>query len=107
MQADIDNKQLTILLLFSTDFLRTLSQPTSKSPQKLFPTSLLPENQCSILNYADGESGAYVGNFPPFRRFRHMSFYEYSRVIVFCEKKIRVPKIAPSVGYYKRNLFLF
>jgi hypothetical protein len=53
MQADIDNKQLTILLLFSKDFLRTLSQVTSKSPQELLPTSLLPENQCPFLEYAE------------------------------------------------------
>ena len=34
-----------------TDFLRTYSQPSSKSPQKLIPRFFLPENQYSILNY--------------------------------------------------------
>jgi hypothetical protein len=38
-----------------------------KSPQELLPTSFLPENQYSILNYVDGGSGACDGNFPPFR----------------------------------------
>ena len=33
------------MCIFPTDFLRTHSQPTSKSPQKFIPTSLLPENQ--------------------------------------------------------------
>ena len=62
MQANIDNKQLTILLPFSTDFLRTLSQPTSKSPQKSISITLLPKNQYSILNYADGVLGIFPKN---------------------------------------------
>ena len=33
------------MCIFPTDFLRTHFQPTSKSPQKFIPTSLLPENQ--------------------------------------------------------------
>ena len=46
-----------------------------KSPQKLLPTSLLPENQYSVLNTQHGGSGACDGNFPPFRHKRMSVFF--------------------------------
>ena len=39
------------MCIFPTDFLRTLSQPSSKSPQKFAVRPYLSENQCTILNY--------------------------------------------------------
>ena len=50
MQADIDNEQLTILLLFSTNFLRTDLLKSIDNSQKVSPKIYLIDNQHSFFN---------------------------------------------------------
>ena len=81
MQADIDNEQLTISLLFPTNSLRTYLQKSAESSQKVSPYNYLPNNQHSFFNTQHGESdvydgtgGIFVRHFRQFRHFRHLLF---------------------------------
>ena len=49
------------MCIFPTDFLRTHSQPISKSPQKFAVRPYLSENQCTILNYIACRKCRFVG----------------------------------------------
>ena len=64
-----------------------------KSPQELPPTSFLPENQCSILNYAEWHYLHFVhfGNFRKFLKCTkctkgHMFFYIFPHECDFWKK---------------------
>ena len=71
MQANIDNEQLTISLLFSTNSLRTHLQKSVESPQKSISYSFLPENQNSNLHYAAWRKWRLWRNGGEVCHFRH------------------------------------
>ena len=62
--------------LLPTDFLRTHYQTSSKSPQKSIFSTFLPEDQCSILNYAEWH----------FLHFVHLGHFRKSLKCTKCTK---------------------
>ena len=70
MQADIDNEQLTISLLFPTNSLRTHLQKSAESSQKVSPPFSLKINAPFLITQM--AEVALVSE--TFRHFRHMSF---------------------------------
>ena len=83
------------MCVFPTDFLRTHSQTSSKSPQEFATRPYLSENQYTILLTQYVVFVVIVGlkpskpTFPP-----HVVFI--FRASVFFEKSFRVPKIVQS-----------